>query len=97
MKITFLPSSSHDVAWYSLYYNSIFKAGEPKARLRLSNMLKLLAANPNIGHPEGPTDERELSVPKTPFSIIYRIRGDQIQILRLWDQRRDEEGKINWI
>lgn len=97
MKIMFLPSSRRDVQWFFSYYNSIFKAGETKAQARMSKILKLLAANPNIGHPEGPADERELSVPKTPFSIIYRVKGEQIQILRIWDKRRDEADKINWM
>jgi plasmid stabilization system protein ParE len=94
--VVFQPTATADVRWFSRYYHIVFKAGELKGKARLAAMLKVLAANPNIGHLTGPADEREIFIPKTPFSLIYRLRGDRIEILRLWDLRRDSADKVNW-
>ncbi|WP_366525414.1 type II toxin-antitoxin system RelE/ParE family toxin [uncultured Ruegeria sp.] len=48
-----------------------------------------LAANPYAGHPSDTRrDIRELSVPRTPFTLFYRVMPTQIEILRLWDTRQ---------
>jgi hypothetical protein len=31
---------------------------------------------------------RELSIPRTPFTIVYRVTPLQIEVLRLWDTRQ---------
>lgn len=32
---------------------------------------------------------RAMQIPKTPFTFIYRVTETHIEILRVWDQRRD--------
>jgi len=89
MKIVFLESSARDIQWFRYYYQSVFPEGSAKARARLRAIQATLAANPQVGHPSDARDTvRELPVPRTPFTIIYRVTPTRIEILRLWDTRQ---------
>jgi plasmid stabilization system protein ParE len=86
MKVIFLASSAADVKWFTRYYRLIFPAGSPRARAWLERSLLLLSENPRAGRPT-PDGSREYSVPKTPFSVVYRIADDRIEVLGLSDKR----------
>lgn len=89
MKIVFLQDAAQDIRWFRYYYQSVFPEGSAKARAQLRAVQVTLAANPYAGHPsEVRVDVRELSIPRTPFTIIYRVVPTQIEILRLWDTRQ---------
>lgn len=89
MKIVFLASTVQDFQWFRFYFKSVFSEGSDKARSQLLAMLALLAANPFAGHPSDTgAPVRELSIPRTPFVLIYRVTETQIEILRLWDSRQ---------
>ena len=89
MKIVFLEDAAQDIRWLRFYYQSVFPEGVSKARANLKAIQKTLAANPFAGQPsETRKDVRELSIPRTPFLLIYRVTPDQIEILRLWDTRQ---------
>jgi hypothetical protein len=83
------------MGWFRHYYRSIFTAGNKNAGARLKEAKQLLKAYPHVGHPLDTADLRELQISKTPFAMIYRIRADEIQIVRLWDQRA--ERPPSWI
>lgn len=91
MKIVFLPSTVRDIQWFRHYYQTVFPEGSAKARAQLRAIQTVLAANPYAGHP-GDTglEVRELSIPRTPFTLIYRVTADRIEVLRLWDTRQGE-------
>jgi toxin ParE1/3/4 len=95
MKVIFQRSAAADVRWYSGYYRRVFPEGMRKGRLQLDKALRALADNPRIGHPIEGTAEREFSVARTPFCLIYRVSASRIEILRLWDQRREEADKYS--
>lgn len=89
MKVVFLEDTAQDIQWFRFYYRSVFPEGRSKARASLQAIQKTLAANPYAGHPSDTRkDVRELSIPRTPFSLIYRVMPAQIEILRLWDSRQ---------
>lgn len=89
MKVVFLESTTRDIQWFRYYYQSVFPEGNAKARTQLRAIQALLAANPYAGHPsETRKTVRELSIPRTPFTLIYRVTETQIEILRLWDNRQ---------
>ena len=79
-----------DVVWMRRYYSSVFPQGERRARQQLKAIELLIMENPNIGKQSG--DAREFPIVRTPFSIIYRVNGDVIEIVRIWDQRRSRIG-----
>lgn len=89
MKIVFLPSAARDVAWFRHYYTAVFPEGQQKAGTQLKRTQGLLAMNPYIGHPsEHVADAREVRLSRTPFTLIYVVRPEQIEVLRLWDERQ---------
>lgn len=89
MRIVFLESAAQDIQWLRYYYRSVFPAGSAKARDRIRAIQATLAANPYAGHPSDARDTvREFSIPRTPFTVVYRVTPTQIEVLRLWDARQ---------
>ena len=89
MQIVYLSSTRADLLWLRRYYEQIFPEGRTRAKKQFRSMESLLMANPQIGHPTHRNDVREISIPRTPFSYIYRLKEDRIEILRIWDERQE--------
>ncbi|GGE21589.1 hypothetical protein GCM10011390_46170 [Aureimonas endophytica] len=85
MIIVFGPKVVEDLRWFRDYHSGA--AG--KAIERYLRALDLLSSFPGLGRPLSDLDAREYVMPKTPFSLIYRVGPDNIEILRVWDQRTD--------
>jgi plasmid stabilization system protein ParE len=88
VRIVFLPTTRQDLAWFRRYYQSVFPDGDLTAKRHYQQTKLLLSTNPYAGHALGDGELRELTVLKTPFAFLYRIRDDRIEVVRLWDQRR---------
>ena len=88
MNIVYLPSTVNDLVWFRQYYDQNFPAGRAKAKKQFFSVEKLLCDNPYIGHKIHSKNVRELSIPNTPFSFIYRVNTIQIEIIRIWDERQ---------
>lgn len=89
MKIVFLPRAVQDLHWFKLYYRDVFPEGAKRAAERYGRTLELIAATPKLGRPVAEPGIREYAMPRTPFSLIYRIAGSRIEVLRVWDQRSE--------
>jgi len=89
MNIIYLKSSLEDLKWFFYYYETVFVAGQEKAQKQFYSAESLIESNPYIGHPRQNEEVREFTIPKMPFSFIYRIQEDRIEILRVWDERQD--------
>ena len=50
---------------------------------RIWNSVQILADNPEIGRPGRVQETRELVISGTSYIVAYRIKGDQVQILRV--------------
>lgn len=87
MRIVFLPTTASDFEWIAEYYLSVFPEGGPKAYGRLDRAITNVSANPRLGKAIAQTVYRKYAVPRTPFCLIYRIEGETIEILHIWDQR----------
>jgi plasmid stabilization system protein ParE len=89
MRIVVLESAARDIQWFRFYYRSVFPEGSARARAQIQAIQTILAANPYSSHPSDTRDSvRELSIPRTPFTIVYRVTPTQIEVLRLWDTRQ---------
>ncbi len=89
MKIVFLESCAPDLAWFRFYDQSVFPEGSRRAGQQFKALQATLAANPYAGHPSDTGRAvREITIPRTPFTLIYRVTPLQIEVLRLWDTRR---------
>ena len=89
MRIVYLVSTRDDLLWMRHYYEAIFPEGQTNAKKQFHAVENALQSNPFIGHETHRKDVRELSIPKTPFSYIYRAFSDRIEVLRIWDERQD--------
>ena len=92
MKVTFHQHARRDLRWFDYYYSHKFPEGRKTAERGLKATLTLLKNNPRMGHPADNTSARLMPVRKTPFVLIYLIKGDTIDILRVWDARADPES-----
>ena len=89
MKIVFLESCAPDLAWFRFYYQSVFPEGSRRAGQQFKALQATLAANPYAGHPSDTGQAvQEITIPRTPFTLIYRVTPLQIEVLRLWDKGR---------
>ena len=95
MKYVLLPRAVEDLRWFRRYYEVAFPEGRERSSSRLEKSLKRLRAMPQLGHPIGASNIREYAIAGLPFSFVYEIVEDRIEILRLWDQRA-ERGET-WI
>ena len=90
MEVAFLPSMRAGLVWMHTYYGRIFVDGARRAASQYRRVCELVSDSPSIGRPvEGMAGVREFSIPRTPFSFIYRVKNERIEILRVWDQRGD--------
>ena len=89
MRVAFLASAQHDLKWFRRYYERTFPEGAGGARVHYRRALANLKDNPKIGRPTETPEIRALPVPRTPFSLIYRIARDRIEIIHVLDGRAD--------
>lgn len=88
MKVVYSEKALQDMGWFRRYYATIFPEGKGNARDSLLRTEALIAENPYLGHPTDPGSEaREFPILRTPFILLYRVRPDRIEILRLLDLR----------
>jgi toxin ParE1/3/4 len=64
----------------------------PKAANRIANALleavERLADLPNLGRPGRVAGTRELAVPRTPYIIPYRLRGDRLEVVAVFHAKQ---------
>jgi len=93
VEVIYLSGTIPDINWLTYYYGEIFPAGRANMRTQLYATEKLLEENPYIGRVFEEVDGVwEIQISKTPFSLIYRVTGLHVEILRVWDQRRDRSN-----
>ena len=62
---------------------------------RVLNAVEMLASQPALGRPGRVSGTRELVVAKTRYLIPYRVRGDVVEVLRVFHtSRRVPKRKI---
>jgi plasmid stabilization system protein ParE len=89
LKIVFLASASADLRWFQRYYGDIFPEGRARAGRQLQSAKTVIKQNPMIGHAIETRELREFLIPRTPFSLIYRVTIHRIEVVRVWDARGD--------
>ena len=88
MEVVHLATASKTCNGFVANYAEVFPEGRGHARAGLLKTEALIAENPFVGHVTGDdADVREFPVARTPFSFLYRVNNDRIEILRVFDQR----------
>ena len=89
MRLVFLRSAEGDLRWFRHYYENVFPDGGRRAWRQYAKAARRLVSLPLLGHPSDGKGIREYAIGGLPFSFIYRVVDDRIEILRLWDQRAE--------
>ncbi len=55
---------------------------------RILGAVSILAEQPGLGRPGRVPGTRELIVARTPYCVPYRVRGDTVEILRVFHTSR---------
>jgi plasmid stabilization system protein ParE len=88
MQIKFLAEAKADLRWFKQYYSRVFPAGRRKADQQYRALLILLKSQPRVGHQDDDyPGVFEYIVPGIPFTVLYRLKDEAIEVLRLYDQR----------
>lgn len=56
---------------------------------RIHAAIERLREHPEIGTPARIREARTWVVRRTPYLIVYRVRSDALEVVRLWHGRRD--------
>ncbi len=56
---------------------------------RILNATETLLDNPHIGRVGEDEDSREWHVDKTPYLLVYAIKGEVVELWRVWHLSRD--------
>ena len=95
MNLVFLPSTRSDLSWMRTCYTSVFPPGAKRAAEHFRMTCSVIRENTLVGHPvEDMPYVREFAIQRTPFSIIYRVIDNRIEVLRIRDQRGDRSGLV---
>ncbi len=95
MKIIFRDTTKADIRWFRRYYVSIFPEGAKQAKLHYNQCYAALMAYPLVGYQIGnDTPLRELVIPKTNFSFVYYVVGEEIIVVRILDARAERPTKL---
>ncbi len=82
-----LPRAGGDLRWVKSYYDMGNQGGGAKALFRMHDVFLLLSERPQIGPLAGQAPRRWFSVPGMPFTVVYQLRQDVLEIVRILDQR----------
>ncbi len=99
MKTVWLPVALKDLAHINGYYTeqaSVTVAANQLARIVKS--ARLLATQPHMGHPSPNVQDHDIlewNIPSTSYTLPYHIVGDEIRILRVFDQRQKRPDSWN--
>ncbi len=92
MKLKWLPLALGDLAYIKKYYTEEASIKVAAGQLRkISKSAALLKTQPYMGHPspnDTDDDVLEWNIPSTTYTLPYMVVGDEIQILRVFDQKR---------
>jgi plasmid stabilization system protein ParE len=87
MKITFRSKALDDLEWFERYYTEIFPDGSNRAVEQFFKTKEIIKSFPEIGRPFKSKGQREYVIPGIPFSFVYLIKKDLIEVVRVLDLR----------
>jgi toxin ParE1/3/4 len=81
MRLRWTPQARADLAEIVEYIARDDPATAERVYVRIFEAAALLLDQPGLGRPGRVDGTRELVVPRTPFIVPYRVRGDVVDIL----------------
>ncbi len=97
MRIVFLSLAVNDLASIRSYIAADNPDAARRVAARLKKLIQALAAMPNMGKAGRVFGTKELVTPKigkTPYIVVYRVREDRLEILRILPGMRDIDSLL---
>jgi plasmid stabilization system protein ParE len=96
MKVRYARQASTDLLGIADYIHERNASAAIDVEAAIRSTVDLLADFPKLGRNRPQLDARSLGVPRYPYTIYYRIEGEQLWIVHIRDDRRKplEPGDI---
>jgi toxin ParE1/3/4 len=88
MILIWSPLAKRDLAALFAYVAEDNTAAAHRIASRIAESVEQLVSHPSIGRPGRVPGTRELVVAATPYIVPYRVRGQEIEILRVYHSAR---------
>jgi plasmid stabilization system protein ParE len=95
MKRRILPRAARDIAEIEAHIHGESPEMAANVASRIRRAFDLITDRPDIGRPTLIPRLREWSIPGLPYVIPYRVRGDMVEILRVFHTSRQRPPR--WI
>jgi len=89
MRIRWTPAAASDLEEISNYLKDRHPSYWQPTILKLYEEIRSLKQFPNRGRPGREEGTRELSFPPLPYVAVYRLKGDFIEVLRVYHAARN--------
>jgi len=88
MRVRYSPRAFADREAIFAYLESRSPQGARNVKRAIVNAIRLLGSHPQMAPPTDVPGVRELSVPRLPYKVYYRIERGEIWIVHIRDARR---------
>ena len=88
MRIRYATRAFSDRRSISDYLHERSPQGARNVQRAIVQAIRSLTGYPRLGRPTAVAEVRELTVPRYPYKVYYRIDGEEIWILYIRDARR---------
>ena len=99
MKLRWLPLALRDLVHIKEYYTDVANLKVVAGQItKITKAARLLQTQPYMGHispNDTDADVLEWHIPSTRYTLPYRINGNEIEILRVFDQRKMRPNSWN--
>lgn len=95
MKLKVLPRAVRDLENIYGYISGDSAEPAEAVMLKLAKSMDLVTSRPELGRPIPDSKSREWSVPSLPYTIPYRVRGETVEVLRVFHTSRQRPAR--WI
>jgi len=93
MKVVLLPFAKNDLQEIRRYISKESPQSAKMVAVKIKKSLLLLSEHPHMGHPTDDDEVLEWHIPGLPYTLPYRIVGNQIQILRVFHEAQNKPNK----
>lgn len=93
MKLKVLPRAVRDLEEIHSYIGAHSSEAARAVTQRLKKSLDLITSRPELGRPITDSGTREWSVPGLPYTIPYRVRGETVEVLRVFHTKRKRRAE----
>jgi toxin ParE1/3/4 len=95
MRLKALPRAVRDLENIHAYISADSAEAAEAVMMKLAKSLNLITSRPELGRSVPDSKSREWSVPGLPYTIPYRVRGETVEVLRVFHTSRQRPPR--WI